>query len=50
MDAPTAWQRATELVWLVRALLGPIPEDPEAVRRASPLPEEGVDSYPKRPS
>jgi len=29
MDDSTAWRRAIQLVWFVRALLGPVPEDRE---------------------
>ncbi len=33
MDSAEAWKRATQLVGLVRALLGPHPEDPEGTER-----------------
>ena len=50
LDTSAAWKRATQLVSLVRMLLGPIPEDPEAVllrnggvRRHAPLAGGAVD-------
>jgi hypothetical protein len=50
LDTSAAWKRATQLVSLVRMLLGPIPEDPEAVsldsgavRRHAPLADGVVD-------
>ena len=49
MEDATAWIRATQLVSVVRMLLGPIPEDPErpvtalAVQRHAPLAERAVD-------
>ncbi len=33
MDSAEAWKRAIQLVGLVRALLGPLPEDPEEAER-----------------
>jgi hypothetical protein len=37
MDNHEAWNRVIELLNLYRALLGPIPEDPEAKRAAFPV-------------
>jgi len=43
LDASTDWKRASQLVSLVRMLLGPLPEDPE-VQRQSTLAEGPVDA------
>jgi hypothetical protein len=42
LDTSAAWKRATQLVSLVRMLLGPLPEDPRVQRQAS-LAEGPVD-------
>lgn len=50
LHTSAAWKRATDLVSVVRMLLGPIPEDPEVdllssndVRRHTPLADMAVD-------
>jgi len=50
LNSMETWRRATQLIDLVRMLLGPIPEDPEAsgsdvrVRRPATLPDGAVES------